>query len=232
MEAQLSDDDLLVLTSCTALKRESQVNGGEPVRSTAESLYRGQQHIRLMRGVRAYRQAGRPAGPLKLRILSAFYGLLPATREVVPYDHTFQGLPRNVIRSQAEKLRLPEEVGALLQRPFAMGLLLLGDDYLRACELPRDLELGGPTIAFCSPAVARRMPALDQLRVVSVANAQAARFSCGLIGLKGELGGRALGVLSEAPERLTELQDPAIDVLDWLDGLPATTPRHGAIAAA
>ena len=228
----MSEGDIVVLTSCTALKREVQVNGGEPVRSTAESLYRGQQHIRLMRGVRAYRAAGRPAGPLKLRILSAFYGLLPATREVRTYDHTFQGLPLDVIRAQAKNLRVPEEVGVLLERPFAMALLLLGDDYLRACELPDALELGGPTLAFCSPAVARRMPSLDRLRIVTVANAEAARFSCGLIGLKGELGGRALALLAEAPERLHELQDPTIDVLDWLNELPATAIRHDAVPAA
>lgn len=219
----MSRDDIVVITSCTARKNETRINGEEPLQTTAESLYTGQQHVRLMRGVRAYRAADRPAGPLKLRILSAYYGLLPATRKVASYDHTFQGLPPEVIRAKAEELRVPEEVSGVLSRPNALALVLLGDDYLQACAPSDDLVLGGPTIAFCSPRVARRLPVVDGLRLISVANAQAKRFSCGLVALKGELGGRALKALADSPTRLLELQDPDVDVLDWLEAVPGTT---------
>lgn len=221
----MSAGDLVVITSCTARKVETRMNGGRPVPTTAESLYAGQQHVRLMRGIRAYRGAGRPAGALKLKILSAYYGLLSATTPVESYDHTLHGLPREVIRAQADDLRVPSKIRSLLSRPYALGLLLLGDEYLRACDLSSDLTLGGPTIAFCSPSVARRMSALDGLRCIPVDNRQAKRFSCGLIALKGEFGGRALASLSQSPQKLGELQDPRVDVLDWLEAIPPTTAR-------
>lgn len=219
----MSERDLLVITSCTAQKVETRMNGDRPVPTTAESLYAGQQHVRLMRGIRAYRGAGHPVGPLKLKILSAYYGLLSATTPVESYDHTFHGLPREVIRAQADDLRVPSKIRSLLSRSYALAFLLLGDEYLRACALAGDLTLGGPTIAFCSPSVARRMPALEALRCIPVDNGQAKRFSCGLIALKGELGGRALAELSQSPQRLGELQDAGVDVLDWLEAIPATT---------
>src|SRR4051812_20130931 len=59
-ERQVSEraGDVIVLTSCTATKVAENGNGPR----TAESLYAGQQHVRLMEGVRTYRNAGQPAG--------------------------------------------------------------------------------------------------------------------------------------------------------------------------
>lgn len=71
-------DDLVVITSCTASKLELAA-GADCV---AESFYSGQQHVRLMRGVQEYRAAAEPAGALRLRILSAFYGLLSPQQRI------------------------------------------------------------------------------------------------------------------------------------------------------
>ena len=61
----------------------------------AEELYSGQQHVRLMRGVRVFRQQSltnlkKPC--VALWILSAGYGLIPSTQQVAPYECTFQGM--------------------------------------------------------------------------------------------------------------------------------------------
>src|SRR5438067_1036221 len=98
---------IVVVTSCTARKVAS-----EGRTRTAESLYRGEQHMRLMRGVRVYRRAGQPSGRLTLRILSAGKGLLPARRRIDTYNQTFQGQPRETIRRRADELRVPEELRA------------------------------------------------------------------------------------------------------------------------
>ena len=217
---------ILVVSSCTATKL--QAPNGRPLR--AESLYAGQQHMRLMRGVDDYRNAGQPAGELRFSILSAFYGLLPSGRRVSSYDHSFSGLPTATIRRRGHEKNVPEDIRKLLRKPFDLGLLLLGDPYLRACDLDAEVELGGPLLSFCSPAVARRMPAIDGLRTIVLANAEARRFSCGLIALKGKLGGRLLTQLAAEPEALADLAAPRTDILRQLERSP--NPRRAQPIAA
>ncbi len=206
---------IIVVTSCTARKVPS---GQQP--TTAESLYRGEQHVRLMRGVRAYRVAQSPAGPLTLRILSAGHGLLPASRAVSGYDHTFRGQPRDAIRARAQELGVPEQLQRLLRRPYGLGFLLLGDDYLEACRLDEGLKLGGPTLALCGRGAARRLPQLSRLRPVSLGNAEARQFSCGLVALKGELGGRMLAAIAEDPRSVPEIASRNGDLMAWLRARP------------
>ncbi len=213
---------IIVVTSCTARKVES---NGRAV--TAESLYSGQQHVRLMRGVRSYRNARRRAnGPklrLTLQIVSAGKGLLPARQRVNGYNQTFHGQPREAIRRRANELAVPEQLRALLRQRYDLALLLLGDDYLEACQLDDDVVLGGTTLAFCGPAVARRLPGLEPLLPVELGNAEAKRFSCGLIALKGELGGRILGALAEEGRGVVEsVREPGVNLLSWLDRRPRT----------
>jgi hypothetical protein len=207
---------LVVITSCTATKVH--LPSGEDC--TAESLYTGQQHVRLMRGVETYRAAGQPAGSLRFRILSAFHGLLRPSARVSTYDHTFAGQSADVIRREAYKKNVPAAIRAVLREPFDAGVLLLGDPYLRACDLTGDVRLGGPVVSFCSPAVARRTPPISGLRTVPLTNADARRFSCGLIALKGELGRRLLARLAEEPGEIANLTSRASDVLSWLEAAP------------
>jgi hypothetical protein len=208
---------IIVVTSCTATKLATP--DGRP--RWAESLYAGQQHVCLMRGIEKYRDAGHPAGKLRFRILSAYHGLMPPHRPISSYDHSFSGLPAAAIRQQGREMNVPEDLRRLVRKPFDLGLLLLGDPYLRACDLDADVKLGGPLICFCSPAVARRMPKIDGLRTISLANAEARRFSCGLIALKGELGGRLLSQLAAEPDTLANLTSPRTDVIHQLELSPS-----------
>lgn len=209
----VAEGRVVVLSSCTATKLSRP--DGSPV--SAESLYRGQQHLRLLAGVRAYRRAGRPAGELQLRIVSAANGVVTPRKKLLPYEETFAGLPREAIRRQAQRLGIPGDVKRLLRSRYSLALILLGDDYLEACALEEDLQLGGPTIAFCAPRVAGRLPRLDPLRTIALHNAEAKRFSCGLISLKGELGARVLSRLAAEPEWITRLTAPDLDILSELE---------------
>lgn len=225
MEATVSGS-ILVVSSCTATKLQTPDGG----RRCAESLYAGQQHLRLMRGIEEYRDAGKSAGELYFHILSAFYGLLPSARRVSSYDHSFSGLPAAAIYRQGREKNVPKDIRKLLRKPFDLGVLLLGDPYLRACDLDAEVELGGPLLCFCSPAVARRMPKIARLRTIPLANAQARRFSCGLIALKGELGGRLLSQLAAEPEVLGRLASPRTDILRWLERSPSLLPSQSIAA--
>ncbi len=205
-------DGVLVITSCTATKTVARD------RQRAETLYAGQQHLRLMKGITAYRGAGEPAGPLRFRILSALHGLIDAHELIAWYDHSFVGKRAGVIREEGMRRGVPESIREELEQPFAVGLLLLGDPYIRACDLVDDIALGGPLICFCSPAVNRRLPQLSGMRAVPLANPEAHRFSCGLSSLKGELAARFLTRLALEPKSLGDALTVNADVLDVLQG--------------
>ena len=203
---------ILVVTSCTSLKAPTARTGSV----AAEDLYTGQQHLRLMRGVRAYRRAGSPWGPLDLRILSACHGLVDARTELTGYDESFTGLSREAIKVRADALGIPSAIAALLSRPWRLALLLLGDTYLQAARISDRQSLRGPVVALTSPKAGARLPSLPLLTVIHLYNPEARRFSCGLTALKGELGARVLERLAAAPD--TPLAARSGNWLEWLEG--------------
>src|SRR3954453_18301328 len=72
-----------------------------PWRQTAADLYRGEQHLEMMKGVGVLRAAF-GSGCCELSIISAGYGLLDERKRIVPYNVTFHGEPTAVIRERAE----------------------------------------------------------------------------------------------------------------------------------
>ena len=188
----------------------------------ADQLYTGEQHVRLMRGVSAFRSK------LDLWILSAGYGLIRNDRRIAPYECTFATMGVKEIRSWGEALDVPKDFRSAVAQPYDLALILLGDKYLQACQLATDVQFGGPTVLFCGQGPARRIPRLPNLRVVTLSNPEAKRFSCGLVGLKGELSHRILQKVASEPDYLVHLPDPAFDILASLDAVPlgsATSAR-------
>jgi hypothetical protein len=225
----------LIITSCTGEKASSPDNqltledferGGAHLEKREKELkafalpvgaiYTGQQHVRLMRGIEAVK--GDDAPTVDLHILSAGYGMIPADRSVVPYECTFATMKSKELRQWADRLGVPEGFRETVKALYDLGLILLGDNYLEACALDATVDFGGPTLLFCGTGMAKKVPALKQVRVVPVANPEAKRFSCGLVALKGDLAARVLrGVMAE-PEVLARLLDPDFDLLGWLEG--------------
>jgi hypothetical protein len=239
---------LLILTSCTG---EKVVESSEqltlddfrrgathvaamekalkPLLRSAEDLYSGLQHIRLMKGLRAAREAGRL--DVELQVLSAGYGLVSGSAMLAPYEATFAGMKGLELRQWARALHVPQAIRKLLGQQRDLTILLLGEDYLQACEIAADLVLGSPTIALCSAASAKRLPTMPSLHKVVVTNADAKRFSCGLVGLKGELTSRVLQRLSTDPSRLVDLLHGASEFLAFADQAvitPAPSKRTAA----
>ena len=184
---------VVVVTSCTGAKAYAVGEG--PI--AAEDLYTGEQHVRLMRGVRAYRAAGEPVGRLDLRIVSAGLGLLSAGDMVRGYERTFATMTRREARQAAIDLGIPQALRDALAPPLRLGLLLLGEDYLRACALPNDLAVGGPVVAIVGSSSARLVPPAFTLAATGIEDTR--RFHAGFTALKGEIGGRALRLLAREP---------------------------------
>jgi hypothetical protein len=134
----------------------------------AEALYTGQQHVRLMRGVEALRESGRLPGDLDLElwVLSAGYGIVPGNQPLAPYECTFQGMKSPELRSWAQKLGVPADFRKLMKRSFDLGLLLLGDSYLSACQIDEAVVFGGATLLFCGGTTAATLPDLHNVSSV------------------------------------------------------------------
>lgn len=211
---------LFVLTSCTGEKAVEDLKGltltdfrkgpmhiRERERvlkdklTPAENLYSGMQHVRLMRGITVARTA--PMG-VDLKIVSAGYGVVEPDRKIAPYEATFIGMGKAALHDWARQLDIPKAVRTALAVPNDLALIILGDDYLSACELDDKIKLGGPTLVFCGKASAARLPKLPNLYPVLLSNADAKRFSCGLVGLKGEIAARLLEAIAADPKRLAD----------------------------
>jgi hypothetical protein len=212
---------ILVITSCTGEKAVSSsaqltlddfrkglihVHARESALSehltSAEDIYSGMQHVRLMRGIKAVRSG--QGIDVTLKILSAGYGLVSAEQKLAPYEATFIGMGKAEARAWAWKLDIPASIRGVLAEPYDLGLVLLGDDYLQACELDDQLKLGGPTLFLCGKGSASKLPKLGNLYPVLLGNVDTKAFSCGLVGLKGEVAARVLEDLTQRPTKLTE----------------------------
>jgi hypothetical protein len=207
---------ILVITSCTGLKT---IGAGE-ASLPAERLYAGEQHRRLMRGVDYFR-ASPSEHELDLRILSAGHGVVTGAHRLGHYDASFAALNKAEIDRRAAALGVPGQIEQLLSRPYALTLLLLGDDYMRAAAIGDEVELASPTIAFCGERLGSRLEAMPSLKVVPAGKQQTRRFACGLVGLKGELGGRLLRLLADDPDLVPRVSDPGLDLLNTLDAASA-----------
>lgn len=244
---------VVVITSCTGEKVVSHSRqltladfqaGPEHVRMReaelaedlvrAEKLYSGQQHLRLMRGVEAFRSAypSNGTGPsLDLQILSAGYGLVSGDKEIAPYEATFQGMKSKELEAWASQLQVAASLRRSLDQPYDMGLVLLGDSYLKACRLDEIERVGGPTLLLCGKNAAGRIPRIANLKVVVLTNAEAKRFSCGLVALKGEIASRILIGLAASifnPMQLVNADDP----LEEISRNNRVTPRASTRAVA
>jgi hypothetical protein len=228
-ENQLTQDDFRRLQEPDAFaEREREL---AELNTNAEDLYTGQQHLRLMDGVRGVRESF-GADNVELFILSAGYGLIGSGRGIVPYECTFQGMKKGELRDWAEHLKVGDEARRVFRTPADFTLVLLGDPYLRALALDDEVEFASPVLFFASEKARAHISGRGTFRVVPLSNQEAKRFSCGLVGLKGELGKRILQrVAAEGEGFMRSLFDPASDVLALLDADNSGTPKSSRQAA-
>lgn len=225
-----SPDNQLVQEDFRNLRADDTVFGARETslaefRAPAEALYTGLQHTRLMKGVQLVREKlGKEA--LDLWILSAGYGLIPGSREVVPYECTFQGMKVKELGAWAEHLRIPETARQVVAAPANITLVLLSDSYLRAMAFDESMEFGAPTLFFTSGKSQRLIKGRGVFRTVALSDEDTRRFSCGLVGLKGELGKRVLSLIAEGGGTSVErLFDESVDVLSLLGGAASTATK-------
>tara|TARA_Y100001934_G_C12382677_1_gene793434 strand:+ start:2044 stop:4083 length:2040 start_codon:yes stop_codon:yes gene_type:complete len=222
---------VLILTSCTGEKSLSfkqspnyldfkkgpeHLKKLEKTNSTfltpAKNLYTGQQHIRLLKGINKFQNSKIKKDQLNLYILSAGYGLIPSNRKILPYECTFHGMKKKERTEWANKLKIPNKSKNLLSKPYDLGMILLGDSYHEACTWSSTLSLGGPTLFFCGKKIASKLPDIKNLIKIVLSNQEAKKFSCGLVGLKGEVASLILEKLLKDPKFINRLKEKNFDI--------------------
>lgn len=158
----------------------------EEYRVPAGQLYRGQQHLQLMEGVRLLRQSfGHDV--VDVKIISAGFGLVSEDDLLPPYNATFADLSSSKILTISQKLRIAEKMNQLMQDSYTCAFFLLGDSYLLSIGLPFAQTPGFPCLFLAGPSSHKRVPRRSPYRFIRVGQEDSIAFSYNLVGLKGQL---------------------------------------------
>lgn len=158
----------------------------------AEEMYTGEQHLRLMRGVKHARNAG---NEVDIWIVSAGYGVIHGSERIAPYNVTFSDMHSAELSDWALHLGVHQSLCKLLRQPVDGSLVLLGDRYLRAAALEHITEMANPAWAICGAGSTSRFGSAFKLH--RLAQSDTTRFRVGMVGLKGEVAARALEDISQ-----------------------------------
>ncbi len=213
---------VLVVTSCTGEKRckpENQLtleDFKEKARlqqreaqltqfaCPAGQMYTGVQHLRAMEGVGLLRQSlGREA--VDVVILSAGYGVIPEDKTIVPYEVTFNTMKGYEVGEWAKFLGVKEAFEKAIAG-YDLVFVLLGDNYLRSISLPVETSPDQTLVFLASKTTATHIRGLAaRTFILSLSNAEAKRYHCGLVGLKGFLLKRGLEKVAKQPLLLEKI---------------------------
>lgn len=199
----MSDIKMLVISSCTGGKKykpENQLTQDDfrdqitlaareeelkQYRLPASQMYKGMQHLRLMEGMKTLRAAF-GGDVLDLSIISAGYGLVHEDKEIVPYEVTFSNMTASKIKYWAKHLKLRESLSQKI-KGYDLVFFMLGNDYLRALELPLEVNGSSKLLFLASKDSKKLIPNKHPYYLIQVGQDESKSFGYASIGLKGYL---------------------------------------------
>jgi queuine/archaeosine tRNA-ribosyltransferase len=218
LENQLTQTDFAAQATAAFEQRQQQL---ESYSEPAEVMYTGQQHLRLMDGIKGLRTSDELI-EVELWIISAGYGLITADKRIVPYECTFQGMKAAEIVQWSNHLGIPHATQQLLSEAVDLNIILLGDDYLRALQLPTPTEFIAPTLIFVAERALGHLGGTGYVAITPTEQ-DARRFACGYVGLKGELARRFfIGIAAQGSKFATDLLSRPATILDELVKIPVS----------
>ena len=171
---------ILVITACTAWKKHKPPNQltwddfvspdrlPERIRelktfeTPAAQMYKGRGHLCVMNGVKNLRHRF-GQGVIDVRIISAGYGLLDEAEIIVPYNVAFRKvttgktLTRDELLDRYTHLQIHKDVERLILG-YNLVFFLLGQDYVKALELPLNVPDTVTQIFLAPPSWQRMIP--------------------------------------------------------------------------
>jgi hypothetical protein len=228
---------VLVITSCTGEKRHKTANqltledfqDLQKLRERQQSLeefalpcglmYTGQQHQRAMQGVNLLRSCfGKEV--VDVKIISAGYGLIDENQTIVPYSVTFNAMKDRVVDKWAQFLRIHEGFERAIIG-YDLIFVLLGDKYLRALNLPVETNFNQTFIFLASPKSAAYIKVKNSKTfILKLNNADASRFGCALVGLKGHLLKIFAHQIASQPDLIQKVYQEPDTFTQFIDTVP------------
>lgn len=213
----------------TFAQREAELR---PYTTPAVEIYTGQQHLRAREGIQLLRQVQ----PVDFWILSAGYGFIPEDRTVVPYEVTFNTLKGHEVLDWARHLKIHGDFAQLVQN-YDLIFVLLGENYLKALELPVSTRADQTFVFLTSTSTAKFIKTGDaKTFILPLSNPDAKHFKYGLVGLKGFLLKKFAEQVLKNPDlletiwsdpgqfmKVLEVKQPAVSQ-EALFELPKSTP--------
>lgn len=155
-------------------------------RVPASQLYRGRQHLQLMKGVELLRHTFGHA-VVDVKIISAGFGLVSEEQPLPPYNATFADLSSSKILTISQRLRIPQKINQLMNDSYDCAFFLLGDSYLLSIGLPFSQKPNFPCLFLAGPSSHKRVPRRVPYYFVRVGQDDSVAFSYNLVGLKGQI---------------------------------------------
>lgn len=209
---------LLIITSCTSKKSlpaildmDDIIYGKDHhIKKKAEDLYTGSQHVNLMAGINSFREFYQNRHSIDLRIISAGFGIIKGDDEIPSYEVTFNGMSKNDLLKWSEYLNIPRDFSSIiLAKDYDYAFILLGKQYLLACDIKEELGFYSNVYAFVSPDSKSLVQKNFVYGVYS--NKEAKFFSHPLVSLKGYLMKRFL--------RGYDFDNPEIQPYEFFNGI-------------
>lgn len=179
---QLTQDDFKKLGTEAFKRREKTL---EDFKLPAKEMYKGQQHVHLLKGLELIRIAC-PKITIDLKIVSAGYGLLDENSPILPYEQTFNNMKAKEIRSWAYFLKIPLKIVSTISN-YDLNIFLLGKEYIKAINFPKTLSISGNCIFLTGKGSAPYLPTGPNIHMIYLGNEDAKRLSAGLVALKGRV---------------------------------------------
>ncbi|MEZ4527721.1 MAG: tRNA-guanine transglycosylase DpdA [Desulfobacterales bacterium] len=184
----LTQADFQQMGTATFAEREKELAA---FRLPAGEMYTGRQHVLLKKGLDLLRRFC-PGIQFDLKIVSAGYGLLEEHAPIVPYEMTFSGMKAKDLRKWADFLDLPAKTLSALAG-YDTVFFLLGKEYLRAVDLPKQLDFPGNCVFVCGRGGQAHLPEGPRVHCLLLDNKDGRRLGAALVSLKG----RVMEILGE-----------------------------------
>lgn len=178
---------ILIISSCTSSKRykekDLKKNKLESMLCTARDMYRGEQHLYVIKGL-DYLRLNRKE-KIDLRIVSAGYGLINENKIIQPYNITFAKKRNNKIKEMSEELNINRDINNIING-YELVIVLLGKEYLKACQF-KNIDIKTKIVFFAPTSVKNLIPKSKNVYTIDAGKIIGSKYGCNMISLKGRM---------------------------------------------
>lgn len=173
---------ILIISSCTLSKKYNEKdlkkNRLQSMFCTARDMYKGEQHLYVIRRLDYLRQHIKEE--IDLKIVSAGCVLINENKVIQPYNITFAK-----IREMSEELNINLDINNIINN-YELVIVLLGKDYLKACQF-ENIDIKTKIVFFEPTSVKSLIPEGKNVYMINAGEIMRNKYGCNMISLKGRM---------------------------------------------